>query len=249
MATGLGLKKLSKNIFATLGRQVGSGLIQLVTLAIIARVFGPVGNGTYTLALLLPTMLATFLNLGIGPANVYFLGANKVDVKQAWKVTLKISGWLSLIGWLIGAVVVVVKGATFFPEVPVSMLWLSLAFFPLVLITNNISCFFQGLQEFKKFNVVLLLQPILNLISISLFILLGYSDLFLVLSCYFASVIITQLIAYNLLQKLLITRSGPNVTSYGKKLLNYGYKAHFSNILAFINYRADMFLLGYFYAF
>ncbi len=43
--TALGLKKLLINVTATLGRQVGTGLIQLVTIAIIARVFGPSGNG------------------------------------------------------------------------------------------------------------------------------------------------------------------------------------------------------------
>ena len=243
---GLGLKKLFKNIAGTLGRQVISGVVQLTTLAIIARVFGPSGNGVYTLALLLPAMLATFLNLGVSPANVYFLGANKVAPKQAWKVTLKISGRLSAIGLSIGGLIIYFKSSSFFPAVPIEILWLSLLFFPLTLITANISGFFQGLQEFKQFNVVLLLQPLLNLIGVGTLLIVGYSDICYILICYFVSLIITQYISFSLLQNLLDTRTGPNVNGYGKKLLNYGYKAHFSNILAFINYRADIFILGYF---
>ncbi len=244
--SGLGLKKLFANMLATLGRQIGSGVIQLVTLAIIARVFGPSGNGAYALALLLPGMLATLLNLGIAPANVYFLGANKVDPKHAWRVTSKISFWIIIAGWLIGALVIIYKSASFFPEVPVSMLWLALAFFPLIFVTANISSFFQGLQEFKQFNIVLLLQPILNLAVVSLLVIFGYKNLFYILSSYFFSLVVTQLIAYILLRGLLIERTGPKFDNYAKKLINYGYKAHLSNILAFVNYRADMLLLSFF---
>ena len=59
----LGLSKLSNNVSATFGRQVSSGLLQLVIIAIIARVYGPEGNGAYNVALLLPSILAIFLNL------------------------------------------------------------------------------------------------------------------------------------------------------------------------------------------
>ena len=243
---GLGLKRLLVNIASTLGRQVISGLLQLIALAVVAREFGPAGNGAYTLALLLPTMLATVLNMGVGPANIYFLGSNKVNPNKAWQVTLKICFWLTLLGWLIGMILILTKAPVVFPGVPTGMLWMSLLFFPLILVTQNMSSFFQGLQEFKNFNLVLLLQPIIFLVSIGTLLLIGYSDIFLILSCYFISLIITQFVAYKLLQQLLSVRSGPNVISYGKKMLNYGYKAHLSNILAFINYRADIFLLGYF---
>lgn len=244
--SGLGLKKLFSNMIATLGRQVGSGVIQLITLAIIARVFGPSGNGAYTLALLLPGMLATLLNLGVAPANVYFLGANKVDPKYAWKITSVISFWIIMIGWLIGALVIIFKSSSFFPEVPTSMLWLALAFFPLIFITGNISSFFQGLQEFKQFNIVLLLQPIINLAVISLLVIFGFKNLFYILSSYLFSLVITQLIAYRLLRKILSESTGPKPDDYAKKIFNYGYKAHLSNILAFVNNRTDVLLLSYF---
>lgn len=242
----LGLKKFFNNVIQTLGRQLGAGLIQLATLAIIARVFGPSGNGAYTLALLLPVMLATLLNLGIAPANIYFLGANKVDPKYAWIVTSKISLWIIIAGWLIGALIIIYKASAFFPEVPVAMLWLALAFFPLTFTTTNISSFFQGLQDFKKFNTVLLLQPILNLVIIGFLIVFNFDNILYILSSYFFSLVVTQIIAYKLLSKLLSEHSGPKPDHYARKLINYGYKAHLSNILAFVNYRADMLLLGFY---
>ncbi|WP_269851929.1 oligosaccharide flippase family protein [Methanosarcina horonobensis] len=34
--------------------------------------------------------------------------------------------------------------------------------------------------------------------------------------------------------------------NYTKECLGYGWKAHLSNILAFVNYRADLFLVNFF---
>lgn len=243
---GLGLRTLAVNAAATLGRQVGSGLLALATLAIIARVFGPEGNGAYTLALLLPTMLATLLNFGIGPANVYFLGANKVDPKQAWRTTLGISGWIVAIGWLIGGWVILFKAEQWFQGVATPMLWLSLAFFPIAFITGAMGNFFQGLQEFKQYNVVLLLQPVLNLTLVAVLVLFGSRDIFQIFICYFVSLVVTQAVAYKLFRQVMQQRTGPVMVGYGRKLLNYGYKAHLTNILAFVNSRADLLLLSYF---
>jgi O-antigen/teichoic acid export membrane protein len=33
---------------------------------------------------------------------------------------------------------------------------------------------------------------------------------------------------------------------YAKQCIDYGWKAHLSNILAFVNYRADIFLVNFF---
>lgn len=244
--TGLGLKQLAANVAATLGRQVCSGLLQLATLAIIARVYGPEGNGAYTLALLLPTMLATLLNMGMAPANVYFLGTSKVTSLQAWRVSLQASAWIAVLGGLMGGAAIYWRAAQWFPGVPIKMLWLALGMFPVIFVTGAISSLFQGLQEFKRFNAVLLLQPILMLCLVGFLTLLGVRDIFYILLSYFFSLVVTQITAYRLLQDAMQSHAGPFMPSYAKQMLNYGYKAHLSNILAFVNNRADMFLLGYF---
>ena len=95
---GLGLKKLTGNIAATLARQLGAGVLQLLTLALIARVFGPQGNGAYAVALLLPTTLASLLNLGIGSANIYYLGAARVGAAAALRTTFKLHAVIALLG-------------------------------------------------------------------------------------------------------------------------------------------------------
>jgi O-antigen/teichoic acid export membrane protein len=66
---GLGLRGLSRSIGATLGRQVFAAMLNLLTVVLIARVYGPEGNGAFAMALLLPSMLASFLNRMCSPAK------------------------------------------------------------------------------------------------------------------------------------------------------------------------------------
>lgn len=153
--TGLGLKSLVKNSATTLGRQVLAGFIQLITFAIIARVFGPEGNGQYAVALLLPIFLVTFLNMGVGPANVYHLGAGKVGMLTALRVSMSLWLIITILGMLVGAAVIRFYAELFFPGIDAKLLWLSLIAFPVCLLQDFIISVFQGVQRFSEFNFVL----------------------------------------------------------------------------------------------
>jgi len=98
---GLGLRGLARNIGATFSRQVAAAVLGLVTTVIIARVYGPEGNGAFAIALLLPSMLATFLNLGVAPANVYHLGSQQTTVRQLLAANLHIFILLGFLGLVV----------------------------------------------------------------------------------------------------------------------------------------------------
>ena len=58
---GLGLRSLLANFGKTVGRQLWAAALQLGVVVIVARAYGPEGNGIYSVALLLPTMLYLLL--------------------------------------------------------------------------------------------------------------------------------------------------------------------------------------------
>lgn len=245
---GLGLKALADNVAATIARQLGAGLLQLVSLALIARVYGAEGNGAYTVALLLPTMLASLLNLGIGPANVYYLGSQQVAPQVAWRSTLKLYGGISIAGLSIGAVMLNFFARQWFPGVPELLLWFALSIFPVVLLNSFVSSIFQGLQQFRQFNVVLLLQPLLTLLGIVVLVVAGVKSIGWLLAAYLGGSVATVAVGLKVLWPLLSDGDGEKIqpAAYGKAAIGYGYKAHLSNILAFINYKADIFLVNLF---
>ena len=123
----LDLRRLSHNIATTFGRQVLTAILNLLVVVLIARVYGPEGNGAFVLALLLPTMLASFLNLGVAPANVYFLGSNQVTVRNLPSANARIFfGWVPLV--CSGACLLLWNASGIFPGIPPLILWFALDF-------------------------------------------------------------------------------------------------------------------------
>lgn len=244
---GLGLKALSLNIGATFGRQVAAAAFGLITTAIIARVFGPEGNGTLAVALLLPTMLATFLNLGVAPANVYHLGSAQITVRPLLRANLRIFALFAAAGLVVGAALLAWQAATLFPGVDPVVLWVALAAFPLALLNSYLQSVFQGLQQFRPYNLIAIAQPFLFLVLVAGLLLAGSREIALLIGAQVVSQLLVLLITLRMLTPLLGPEDSDEPSGkFIKKTLGYGWKAHLSNILAFANYKADVFLTNLF---
>ncbi|MFP4307062.1 MAG: oligosaccharide flippase family protein [Desulfococcaceae bacterium] len=244
---GLGLRGLSRNIGATLVRQLVAVLLKLVKAVIIARVYGAEGNGAYAIAFLLPSMLASFLNLGVAPANVYYLGSNQVSVRQLLAANIRIFAPVATFGLALGFAILHWKSETFFPGVPPLVLWFALAGFPLGLLGNYLNSVFQGLQQFRVYNKLAIIPPASLLLFVVALTLLGNRELaFLVgaqLVSQLAGIALTIRFLFPILKK---EPREPFPENFIKKAIGYGWKAHLSNILAFVNYKADVFLTNLF---
>src|SRR5690606_21815875 len=128
-ATGLG-----NTIAWTLLRQMVGAGIAVVTSIFLARALGTQGYGLYTVALLLPMMLGTFLEIGVGPANVYFIGNRSISFRDLIDWNLKVWLGVSCAGVALGLMAVVWAGDQLFPGVPTPYLLLALAAFPVFLL-------------------------------------------------------------------------------------------------------------------
>lgn len=222
-------------------------LVQLFTVVMIARLLGPEGNGQYAVALLLPMVLVTLLNLGIGPANVYFLGSRKVSIRKALYVSVVLWIMLAAVGVVLGYASVKIGSGSLFPGIDVKLLWFSLGVFPLGLLLNFNLSLLQGLERFREFNFVSLVQPITTMALIVFAYIREIRQVEYIIAFYIVGLIVAVLVS------LYITRPGSNdpandsdAHGYFGRVVNYGYKVHISNILAFINYKADIFLINYF---
>ena len=100
--TGIGLRRLSLDMALTFGRQFFAGLLQLGIILFISRLLGPEGAGAYAVALLLPTLLSQLLNLGMAPANVYFVASKQFNLTHAWTACRNLVLGLSVVGLTIG---------------------------------------------------------------------------------------------------------------------------------------------------
>ncbi|MCK8604363.1 flippase [Desulfoferrobacter suflitae] len=245
-ATNLGLVKLSSNIARTLARQLTAALLQLGTVILIARSLGPEGNGQYSVSLLLPTFLSTLLNLGIGPANVYYIGRRTVAPWVVARANVRAWGILAPLGCLVASILMTTKKDQLFPGVPLQFLWVALLTFPVTLLQSYLVTILQGMQDFRRFNFAVLLQPAVTLVLVASFLLRGGGVLAAVTSFLIGN-IAALLGTYLLLRPELAKTNEPgeDAPHFGLASIRYGIKAHLSNILTFINYKTDIFLVNF----
>lgn len=240
---------LRRNVVYTFGRHIIGALAQFVTVFIIARQLGAEGNGQYAMAILLPNLLVNFLNLGIGPANVYYLGREEVAARQATIENVKIAGIIACAGTIGALVLVRTWGETLFPGIPSILLYLGLSAFPIALLVQYLRTIFQGVEDFKAFNWATLAPPLSTLlyIFIAVYVLgLGLTGAVAGFALGHATGLLVVWIYLRRYFKKENGATGSYDNAYIRKSFSYGWKAHLSNILAFVNYRADIFLVNLF---
>ncbi|KYD19798.1 flippase [Caldibacillus debilis] len=236
-----------RNSLLNFNRNILTMVLGFASVIIIARVLGPEKQGIYTLVVLLPNMLVTFLNIGIGPASVYYVGKQKYSIETIVSTNIFLALIISAISIVIGILSIVLFRDTFFKGVPIIYLFIILSVLPLLFANSFLQAVFQGLQDFKVFNLVAIFGSIMNLVFLIIVVLLLRLNVVGAIISFFASVIAPTLILIIYLKKRnIIVRFKYISKEFIKDSFIYGYKAHLSNILAFVNYRADILMISYF---
>jgi O-antigen/teichoic acid export membrane protein len=243
----LGLRSLVQNTSGTFIRQFVSLIFNVVISILIARSLGPNGNGQYALALLLPTMLTTFLNLGVSPAMVYYLGSNTVSIKKAVRTLFEFWAVISLLGLIIGGGVVFLWGDQFFHGVSPSLLAMGILIFPIMLLPTFLISLLQGKQDFRSYNLAVIISPIVTFtLAVPFILLLHWGEIGAMTAYALGQLAGTITIWRAVSRHITNDYLDKEIGGFSRRLIGYGWKAHLSNILTFLNYRVDTLLLNYF---
>lgn len=238
----------SKNIFHTFRQNVLGMMLQFLSIYMIVKLYGAEGNGEYAIALLLPALLTSFLSLGLPTSMVYFLSSKRIATKEARKVTFYVATPLCILGGG-GAFYLIHFQPQLFNNIEISLLLWALLIFPLGLFQTLLLGIMQGKQDFLNYNRVKLVQPSLFLLLIIIsFYFAETPEISLALKSYVASSFVSLVLISVLVHKMAQNEGDIKKTSYSHKIemLKYGLKSHLSNILAFVNYKSDIFLVFYF---
>jgi O-antigen/teichoic acid export membrane protein len=244
------MNSFSKNSLITFFTEILVFILSFVSLIILARVLGPTGKGIYSLILLVPSIMIVFGNLGIGGANVYFVGSKKYKIEDVVSNSLILAvlfGFiLILVFWGLFQLPLVQK-FTHFNQIPPFYLWIVIFIIPISLLLDffrNILC---GKEEITNYNKTRILECIIQLATIIIFLLVLKQGLFGATFSYALSIIGAALFTLFLIKKITKFHLFLN-----KKLLKdsviYGGKVYLANALSFLNYRSDMFFIAFFWA-
>jgi O-antigen/teichoic acid export membrane protein len=240
---------IRRNTAMTFVRQLLAAAAQLLLVVMIARTLGPEGNGLYALAVLVPTMMSTFLNLGVGPATVYYVGRSEAGARQALIENRRLALWIGGIATLVAVPVILVFGPSFFPGVPVYLMLIALVAFPVTLLLSFWNTILQGLEDFRAYNWSVLAPPYITVVlaAIAIYV-LNFGVAGAVCAYVIGQGVGLALVSYFIyrIAKIRASDDSPSwLPGYKKRVLHYGWKAHLSNIMAFVNYRADIFLVNF----
>lgn len=220
-------------------------LLQMAIYITIARVFGPQGKGIYSLAMLLPTLIIVFTNLGIDASTVYYIGKKGYSLSKIIGTNLFLVIPISLFGMLAGYFIIHLTGNSVFQGVPHFYLFLVLIIIPFTLGFRYLLAILLGQQRFIPYNSIYMIRFLLFFLLLFGGIII-HKDISIaiwtnILSLFFGFLLVLHIVLRNLNAKSLKFNR-----EYAIKSGKFGVKSFLSNILAFLNYRLDMFLINLF---
>lgn len=240
---------IGSSIAGTLLRQVLAALVQLGSVVLVARLLGVQGNGMYASAMLLPGLLAILLAFGLPAAAVYYLTAVRCGRGAVLDAMQVVGGRLVAAGLVGGALFILWFGPRLFPDVPRSLLVLALLYFPASLVPTLLMGVLQAEGRFRTYNRLALAGPVLTLMLLGGATLLGVRSPGVVIALVTASqwcvaVAVWWTVGPKRIGPAEFAPGVPNGAELRHGLLRYGLRAHAANVVAYMNYRADMYFIA-----
>jgi O-antigen/teichoic acid export membrane protein len=245
----LELRRLARDSTYNLIRQGWAIFIGLIVSILLARGLGKQDWGILTITLLLPEILITLLNLGIGPATIYYVSRGQWSPQRALGGNLALALWTSLTSIIIGMGLIFLGGDFIFPQIPKSLLAISLIYIPISFLVAYLNTIYHGLQDFRTFNLIGMISQLLLLILVVLLVWIFPGGVYGALYAYIGSNLGGLIVLIALLTKKMNLVFKPNLhldTSHLNQAFQYGIKAHLANFITYLNYRLDNLLLNHF---
>lgn len=219
-----------------------AGIVQGV---LIARLLGPAAKGALSIIILLPSLLVSMGHLGIGNANLYFMGKRRFSFQSVLSNSLALSVMLG--GFLISTCLISVAFLkdTLFDGIAPVLVAISAFTIPFTLFIKYVGYIFLGRQMILERNLMNILQELTTLICIVVFVLF----LRLRIAGALISMLVGLLLAmfYSLLRLGLIGSISIRFNyELFRKSIGYGIKPYLALIILSLNYKSDIFLVKYF---
>jgi O-antigen/teichoic acid export membrane protein len=235
-----GLARLSSGVLVT---NVLAAVALLGTTVLTARAFGPHGRGELSLAIQFVTLVIALGSLGLGPAAAY------QAARARWSKPIAF-GTSTLLGLLLGLVIVggcycviLVGGVTLRGLSATDLALASLAI-PFLLAVASIQSVYQGFRDFREYNRITLAQAALPLPLIGIAIGFGGGVRAAILATVAAAILLFVAVLASVRRSTPIAWQAKLADV--RALASYGLRVHPANVLGYLGYRLDVFLVdGY----
>ena len=228
-----------KNSLYTLISNIIIICIGFFTSWVISRTLGAELQGIYNLAILIPNLMYNFLNFGQDTSTMFFLSNKTINKSDLIDNMIPVSIFYTIISTLLGTLFIFLLKDSMFTEVSNNTLIFALIISPLTFLNNNLTAVLKSEGEFFSVNKVQVINKIIYFLICT--ILFFIVDVNIVI---FANIIILSISIISLWKKIGI--KGIRIKfnkEYQKKNISYGFKSYLANMITFLNYRLDTFII------
>ena len=219
-------------------------VVGFFTYAVIARVLGPENNGIYSLAILLPTLLMIFTDIGFTSAIVFYIGIAKYPLKEIFGSSIILSVLTSILSLIIGILLILYFGNTFFPGVDQIYLFGVLSLIPFKIFLNIAINILLGLQKIKSYNLVQFINATGFLILVLIFLACLQFNIHLAIFAELTALLIASMLLFIKIKKEV----GGIMFSINKPLFkdffSYGAKSYFGGISNFLHLKIGLWMIN-----
>jgi len=231
---------LIRDIGGVFGSNLVAVLSALLLSVVLSRSLGPEKYGTYNVILSTLLIVIGFLQFGMRPAGIYFIGSRKYNVDKTVSSILLVLFFTSVLGMVVTALALFlqeIQGLTVFILLMVMLL------VPLRLLPVYTSGIFFGDDEVKKANTLRWLPLLLNLMALLVFVMIFrffVEGAFLAMLC--AYIIVSVWSVMQLKKRFHIRLKIDRQVLW--PLLKMGFLFAVSFLILQLNYRLDVLILN-----
>ncbi len=215
--------------------------------AIVARVLGPEALGVLTLALLVPGTVDVLLNGGVGTAHAFYGASGRFSPAELSSNGMAFSLAGGLAGLALISILVITGGAElFFPELPIPALVVASAALPFLLVNRYFEGILQGLQRLRTAHAVRVAEAVTVLALLLVLVMGRQGGTFAAIAAYVGGAVVTALVLLTQVRKHGGRLAPKWQPALARATLHYGLRSHAGNVVQYLNYRLDMFLVVFF---
>jgi O-antigen/teichoic acid export membrane protein len=235
--------KLIKDLLFTFSTRIAVVALTFGTTIVVARVLGPQGQGTYSLIILIPTLLAMVGNLGIGIANAYFTGKKKYELSDIASNSTIAALSLGIILATVFLIYFFFFHPHFLGDIEPRAIVLATLVLPSSLLSIYFSYILLGQTKIKEYNLVNLVQGG-TLLVLTLFLLLFiWKDVLSPVIAWICAAILAAILSIWLVYRMTGISRRFNYHLF-KDSVKFGGQGYLGNIIQFLNLRLDMLLVA-----
>ena len=217
-----------------------------LTSIVVARLLGPEGRGMYALFSLVPGLVVTFGNIGVGQGILYHLAKKTYAKNEIWT--------FGLFFCIIWGFTVFLAAALIIRALPDyflglggyrSLVVLGLATVPFQLWRICLSNFMLGLQTFTSFNLLDIVYVYAHMV-LSVLLILNLQDRLFGAIVAWLIVSIALPVVTGIAIRDFTRMEFSRLVELTRAIVGYGIHTYGANLMQFFNYRLDAFIVNYF---